>query len=348
MNRTIEDALAASMREEVVGLIPSPDLVARAARRHRQRSRVRLAASATGAAGIATAVAISLTVASAAPGADQTGPGADRTGPGADRTGASAASAGGPKASSPRARLLAAMITSAQLSYQLHLVNTSTLPGHRMTPTSSARDLITWYADYTGVYSPRTRSGAGVDIMRQQSGTLADPSSYGKPDGHIQVRIIGDSYYTRFSGSGQSWETGRGSLIQALVLNGGSAWAPTDGASADPAVLLAALRRLGSVKFAGKNGTGAQALDTYDFKYDIAGDASVKPHQLTGTIVVHDQSNLIAKITMQTKVTGTDPKLADSGWLTFKTVMTFSDYGVPVSVQAPTGDVQRLNRKPAR
>lgn len=76
----------------------------------------------------------------------------------------------------------------------------------------------------------------------------------------------------------------------------------TKGASADPAVLLAALRRLGSVKLAGKSGTGAQALDTYDFKYDIAGAGSVKPHQLTGTIVVHDQSNLIAKITMQTLI----------------------------------------------
>ncbi len=53
--------------------------------------------------------------------------------------------------------------------------------------------------------------------------------------------------------------------------------------------------------------------------------------------MVHDQSDLIAKITMQTSVTGAHPQLADGGWLTFKTVMTFSDYGVPVSVQAPAG-----------
>lgn len=335
MNRTIEDLLAESMRDEVAGLTPAPDLVARAARRHRQRSRIRLAGSVMGTAGIATAVAIGLTVASA-------GPGADRTGARAGRPGPSAASAGGQKASSPRARLVAAMITSAQLSYQLHLVNTSTLPGHRMTPSSPPRDLISWYADYTGVYSPRTSSGAGVDIMRQQSGTLADRSSYGKADGYIYVRIIGDNYYTRFSGSGARWQKGRGTLIQALVLNGASAWAPTDGASADPAVLLAALRRLGTVKFAGKNGSGARALDTYDFKYDPAGDASVKPPQLTGTIVVHGQSNLIARITMQTRVAGSDPRLADRGWLTFRTVMTFSDYGVPVTVHAPSGAVQQL------
>ena len=326
MTRTIEDLLAASMREEVVGLTPAPDLVARAARRHRQRTRIRRAASVTGTAGIAAAVAIGVTVASSGPGAVRTGPGA--------------AKAGGQAASSPQARLVAAMTTSAQLSYRLHLVNTSILPGHQMTPTSQPRDLINWYADYTGVYDPRTRSGAGVNIMRRQSGTGTDPSLYGKVDGRIQVRIVGANYYTRFSGNGEPWFTGRGTLVQALVLNGGRAWAPTDRASADPAVLLAAVRRLGSVTSAGKSGSGAQALDTYTFRYNIAGDASLKPHRLTGTIVVHDQSDLIAKITMQTSVTGASPQIADGGPLTFKTVMTFSDYGVPVSVQAPAGAVR--------
>jgi hypothetical protein len=280
----------------------------------------------TGTAGIAAAVAIGVTVASSGPGAVRTGPGA--------------AKAGGQAASSPQARLVAAMTTSAQLSYRLHLVNTSILPGHQMTPTSQPRDLINWYADYTGVYDPRTRSGAGVNIMRQQSGTLTDPGLYGKVDGYMQVRMFGDSYYIRYSGNGEAWYTSRGTLVQALVLNGGRAWAPTDGASADPAVLLAAVRRLGSVKFAGKSGNGARALDTYTFRYNIAGDASVKPHRLTGTIVVHDQSNLIAKITMQTSVTGASPQIADGGRLAFKTVMTFSDYGVPVSVQAPAGAVR--------
>jgi hypothetical protein len=61
---------------------------------------------------------------------------------------------------------------------------------------------------------------------------------------------------------------------------------------------------------------------------------------------VHDQSNLIAKITMRTSVTGADRQIADGGWTTFKTVMTFSDYGVPVSVQAPTGVVQQLRPLP--
>ena len=80
----------------------------------------------------------------------------------------------------------------------------------------------------------------------------------------------------------------------------------------------------------------------YHFKYHIAGDDSVKPHQLTGTIVVHDKSNLIAKITMQTKVTTAQPQLGDGGWLTFRTVMTFSDYGVPVGVlHAPAGPLEQ-------
>ena len=323
MTRTIEDLLATSMREEVVGLTPAPGLVARAARRHRQRTRVRRAASVTGTAGIAAAVAIGLTVVSSSPGAVRTGPGAAKSG----RQGAS----------SPQARLVAAMTTSAQLSYRLHLINTAKLPGHQMTPTSQSRDLINWYADYTGVYDPRTRSGAGVNIMRQQSGTLTDPSLYGKVDGYMQVRMFGDSYYIRYSGNGEAWYTSRGTLVQALVLNGGRAWAPTDGASADPAVLLATVRRLGTVKFGGTTGSGAQALDTYSFRYNIAGDASVRPHRLSGTIVVHDQSNLIATITMQTSVTGANPQIADGGRMTFTTVLAFSDYGVPVSVQVPTG-----------
>ncbi len=80
MTRTIEDLLAASMREEVVGLTPAPDLVARAAKRHRQRTRIRLAASVTGTAGIAAAVAIGLTVASSGPGARLPRPARARSG----------------------------------------------------------------------------------------------------------------------------------------------------------------------------------------------------------------------------------------------------------------------------
>lgn len=86
-----------------------------------------------------------------------------------------------------------------------------------MTPASPPRDLINWYAGYTGVYDPRTRSDAGVNVMRQQSGTLADPSSHGKADGSIQVRIIGDHYYTRFSGNGEPWYTGRSTALSAIA-----------------------------------------------------------------------------------------------------------------------------------
>lgn len=338
MSRTIEDLLTASMRDEVAGLRPAPDLVSRAAKRHRQRARLRLATSAAGVVGTATAVAVGLTVASA-------GPGAAPTESSAVRTGSSAATATGQAANTQQMRLLAAMTTSARLSYRLRLINTSVLPDHRGTPTSRPGDLITWYADYTGVYDPATRLGAGISIDRQQSGTLADPSSYGKADGFTEVRLIGDKYYYRVSGSGEPWIAGQGTLVQALVLNGGRAWAPTDGASADPAVLLAVARQLGSVTFAGQSGSGATALDTYKFSYGIAGDGSVKPHQLTGTITVHDQSNLIAEITMQTTVTGASPQIADSGQLTFKTVLAFSDYGVPVSVQAPPGAVPQGSAK---
>jgi hypothetical protein len=95
------------------------------------------------------------------------------------------------------------------------------------------------------------------------------------------------------------------------------------------------VRRLGQARLTGRTGSGAQALDTYRFHYQIAGDASVQPHRLAGTIVVHHQSDLIARITMRTTVTGAHPQVADSGLLTFRTVLTFSDYGVAVSVRPP-------------
>jgi hypothetical protein len=76
MTRTIEDLLAVSMREEVAGLTPAPDLVARAARRHRQYTRVRRAASVTGTAGIAAAAAVAAITASNAPAAAPSHPAA--------------------------------------------------------------------------------------------------------------------------------------------------------------------------------------------------------------------------------------------------------------------------------
>jgi hypothetical protein len=127
---------------------------------------------------------------------------------------------------------------------------------------------------------------------------------------------------------------GQGSLADALDLNGGRDWAPTSGGSADPAVLLATVRHLGQVRLTGRSGSGAQALDTCQFSYQIAGDDSVQPHQLSGTIVVHHQSNLTASITMQTTVISADPQI-EGGQSTFQTVLTFSDYGVVVSVRPP-------------
>jgi hypothetical protein len=92
--------------------------------------------------------------------------------------------------------------------------------------------------------------------------------------------------------------------------------------------------------------SGAQALDAYRFQYQIAGGASVQRHRLAGMIVVRHQSNLIARITMQTTVTGTHPPIADSGRLTFRTVLTFSDYGVAVSVRPPAAVSKDISYHP--
>jgi hypothetical protein len=341
MTRAIEEELATAMRNRVAGLSPAPDIVARAVRAHRRSARIRLGASVTAAAGItamAVGVVISLPGTSIQPSSPGSAAGPDAASSSRPTSGAAHAS---PLPTSPRARLLAAMTSSAQVSYRMHVVNLSVDPGHRVTRTSPPRDLIQPYADYTGVYDPKTRSGYGLNIERYDTGGLGDPRLFGKPGNYEQVRIIGNTYYTRYSvtnsfRAGSTWTSGSGSLAIALDLNGGQGWAPTSGGSADPAVLLATVRRLGQVRLAGHSGSGAQALDTYKFRYHLAGNSSVQAHQLTGTIVVHHQSNLIASITMQTTVTGAHPKIGDSGQTTFRTVLTFSDYGVAVSVRPPT------------
>lgn len=342
MTRAIEEELSIAMRQQVAGLSPAPDIVARSFHQFRRRAHLRLGVSLTAAAGI-TAVAVAVSLPGAPTQAGSPGPGGTESGvkPPA-RPSSGAARSRSPLLSSPGTRLLAAMTRSSQLSYRIHVVNWSVLPDHQATRTSSPRDLIEPYADYTGVYDPRTRSGSGVNILRYESGGLGDPRNYGKPGGYEQLRLIGNTYYTRYSAGRRlsfagKWASGRGSLAQALNLDGGQGWEPTNGGSADPAVLLATVRRLGQARLTGRSGRGAQALDTYQFRYQISGDASAKPHLLTGTIVAHHQSNLIARITMQTTVTGAHPKIGDSGQLVFRTVLTFSDYGVTVSVRPPTG-----------
>lgn len=328
MTHDIERLLASTMREEVTGLLPAHDIVARAARRNRRRARARVAAAVTGTAGIAAAVAIGLMVATSGPGTGHPGPSPVRPG---------GQVAGPPR--SPQARLVAAMTTSAQLSYRLHLVNTldssagqmyaQAHPNLPVNPVDHLPHAISEYANYTGVYDPKSRLGVGVDTIHNDGQVYL----------RLAVRLVGDNYYLAMGNHG--WVGRKGALVDALLLNGGRDWGPANGSSADPAVLLAAARHLGSVKFLGKSGAGAQAVDTYSYSYLIPGDGSTLPHALTGTIVVHDRSNLVAEITMRTDLTGTAAaqKIADPGVYLFSTVMTFSDYGVPVSVTAPPGVV---------
>jgi hypothetical protein len=52
-------------------------------------------------------------------------------------------------------------------------------------------------------------------------------------------------------------------------------------------------------------------------------------------VQVHHDSNLIARITSRTTVVGPSPQSAAGDPLTFETVIDFSHYGVPVSVEPP-------------
>lgn len=219
-----------------------------------------------------------------------------------------------------------ALTATGTTSYRMRLHNAA---------HSDVRSDLDWvYADYSGVYDPAKKTGSGTLRPSAQPGT--------KP---LSVRLIGNTFH--IGNDRGAWRKQTGSLVDALVLDGGRRWGPTDGASADPQALFRTLKGLGRIRDAGRTRSGANALDRYTYSYTIPGDDSVAEHTLEGTVQVHHDSNLIAKITQRTTVVGAHPEIADADPLTFSTTIAFSDYGVPVEVQAPPYAISRGARQPA-
>jgi hypothetical protein len=108
------------------------------------------------------------------------------------------------------------------------------------------------------------------------------------------------------------------------------------GKGSDPKAMLEQLKSLGSVRYLGRNGTGASALDTYSFSYDGPMHAGVpnlgRPAvRFTGTvkIAVHDQ--LITEV-RYTRTAAADHKAV--GAMT-TVVIRLDSFGTPVTVPVP-------------
>lgn len=191
----------------------------------------------------------------------------------------------------------------AQSSFRIDILNTTQLKGR-------ARET---QADFTGVYDPVRRRGVG----RARYGANV-----------MELRLVGDLYY---QSDPAGWRQDAGNLVDALLLDGGRQWGATDVSTADARVVLDSLRARGTLRVTGKAG----GLDRYSFRYALPNDGSVARHTMTGAVVVHHDSGLLAEITQRTTVTGAHPEVADATPLTFVTTLKYSDYGVPVQVEAP-------------
>jgi hypothetical protein len=204
-------------------------------------------------------------------------------------------------------------VSAAQTSYWVTVLNTSRWEGRAQVET---------LADYTGSYDPVQQAGQGLRSTKRS----------GRPQDE-RIRLLDGTIYLQSDAN--TWRHVQGTIVDALVLDGGRRWGPWDGRSADSRLLLATLKARGALRLTAGTGTGAAALDHYTFGYTIAGDDSVSAHLMTGTVAVHRQSGLIAELTQRTTVVGANPEIADSNKLTFSTKVTFSNYGVPVRVTKP-------------
>lgn len=312
MTSDIETLLVSSMRTQVADLpAPASDLVARAIHRHRRRVTIRRTAASVGALGVAAGLGVAATVTA--------------TGnwpPGVGTRAAPAISTDGPSgASTPKLRLMAALTATEQTSYRLDQVVKGTYLGRG--------DLPPIYKRLTAQVDLRRRLLEGTFRLDQ-----GDPSS--------PVRVVGDDLYVQFpstAGKPQPWmkKAGGQSALRGLVGSGWNDFAPWDGFSSDASSLLRALRNDGTVRLVHSGGVGSAALDTYSFSYDLRDGDIYAAHRVSGTVTVHRQSQLIDRFEAGTVSTGH----IEQSTIRWQATITFSDYGVPVNVTAPTVVVDR-------
>lgn len=311
MTSDIETLLVSSMRTHVADLPASaPELVTRAIRRHRRRVTIRQTALSAGALGVVASLALASTVTATRDWPAGVG---TRAAPGGSTAGQSGAS-------SPKLRLMAALTATEQTSYRLDQIVKGTYPER---------------GDLPPIYKRLT---AQVDLRRH---LLEGAFELGQGDPLSPVRVVGDDLYVHPSAAGGSapWMnmSGGQTSLRGLVGSGWNDFAPWDGFSSDASALLQALRNDGIVRLVHSSGVGSAALDTYSFSYDLRDNDIYAAHRISGTVTVHRQSQLIDRFEAETTSTGH----VEQTTIRWQATITFSDYGVPLNVTAPTGAVDR-------
>jgi hypothetical protein len=313
----IETLLTDALREEVARMPePAPDLLARAMHRHRRRTTARRVVSSAGALGLAASLGIALTITA-------TG----NRSPGSGSQGSRGPSASGSSVTpvpnaSPKLKLLSALTATDQTSYRIRQTLTGRyLDRHDLSPISNR---LTGLLDPVhGLASGELVSGNGWAMeLRQVDGVLYSRTIFPKDPAL------------------QHWfKDSAGSKGLIAFKQGGvpSEWFPWTGTSPGATRLITMLRAQGSVTLAGSTGSGPDVLDSYRFSYNRPDDGAFAAEQVTGTVVVHRDSNLIARIDVGTTTTGHIEQVT----IRWRFTVEFSDFGVPVTVTAPADALQR-------
>lgn len=149
---------------------------------------------------------------------------------------------------------------------------------------------------------------------------------YLNSDGGQEIRMFGDDHYMKRH---DRWiKTPGGWLAEPISIAERSGHVLDLPANLEK--LLDMLRSLGTVSYAGRSGD----IDIYRYTYQVPGNKSQAAYPVTGEVRV--KTNLIVKVSQQMPVTSPKPGSADGQPLTFRTVVTFSDFGIPVTVERPT------------
>lgn len=144
-----------------------------------------------------------------------------------------------------------------------------------------------------------------------------------------EIRVFGEDLYLL---RGRWVRVPADRLARMIGIAGGRSGIPLDVMTAHPEKLLAQLRSLGDVTHAGQSG----GIDTYRYTFKVPANGSVAAHSVTGEVQVNARTNLIVAVAQQATVTSTKPGVADPEPVTVRTKVTFSDFGIPVTVERPT------------
>ncbi|KUL41943.1 hypothetical protein [Actinoplanes awajinensis] len=302
MTGRLQQRLTDEFHEYAAGVRLDTDVLGAAASRHHRRTNVRRAVTAGGVLGVAAVLSGVLVLSD---------------------TGQPPRAGDRPVASAPALQLAAAVQATTRSSFGLGITVTRSYETGRLKGYTES-------SEYQGAFD------AGADRGYLRIGpTRVRGKAVGTPV-PIEVRIIGDDVFVgRPDTNVWKRQVKRSDLAVVLGTATPATSSLVNDLTVDPRVLLETLRTLGSTTPAGRSGSGSAAVDTYTFSYPVAADASTAEHQVTGVVEVGADSQLLARIVQETTTTGADPSVADRQPLSWRTVITFADYGTAVQVDRP-------------